>query len=106
MRRSEKITKNEEFRHVGKLEQTFGDGEMSFEQVEDRKARSEQVAGESNITWVDNKPRISISTDSMFNLHDEEVKQLLKEDKAAVKNKASKTKELSPEVSQLLSFIS
>jgi hypothetical protein len=35
----------------------------------------------------------------MFNLHDEEVKQLLKEDTAAVKNKSSTKKEVSPEVS-------
>ena len=35
------------------------------------------MANESNIPWLNSKGDISLSTDSMFNLHDEEVKQLL-----------------------------
>ena len=81
------------------------------------------MANESNIPWLNSKQDISLSTDSMFNLHDEEVKQLLKEESSAAKDgKSSKVtsfklskinsniienesrKEI-PEVEQLVTFI-
>jgi len=40
------------------------------------------MANESNIPWLHSKEDISLSTDSMFNLQDEEVKQLLKDEHA------------------------
>ena len=48
-----------------------------------------------------------MSTDSMFNLHDEEVKQLLKENHSSQKKnqKITNEGELSHEVSQLVTFI-
>jgi len=60
------------------MEHTFGDGEMSFEQVEE--AKHESLEEESGFQWLNSKASISLSTDSMFNLHDEEVKQLLIDD--------------------------
>ena len=41
------------------------------------------MANESNIPWLNSKQDISLSTDSMFNMHDEEVKQLLKEEQSS-----------------------
>ena len=71
------------------------------------------MANESNIPWLNSKGDISLSTDSMFNLHDEEVKQLL--DQSSDKkgkflqvptscNQSTVVEEI-PEVAQLIAFI-
>ena len=67
------------------------------------------MANESNIPWLNNsKADISLSTDSIFNLQDDEVKQLMKDEHQSITTQAKlTTKEAAiPEIGQLISFIS
>lgn len=82
------------------MEHTFGDHDLSLgfddskeipmdfkdlcvvnlgikKRVDESLVQMPSMANESNIPWLNSKGDISLSTDSMFNLHDEEVKQLL-----------------------------
>lgn len=82
------------------MEHTFGDAEMSKEPLNpsdvaklidepqniDLKASHKAAESASTIPWLHSKQdNISLSTDSMFNLHDEEVKQLLKDENGPIK---------------------
>ena len=71
-----------------KLEHTFGDdGSLSMRIINngsrnDDSRRSESKRVDSSIPW-NSKADISLSTDSIFNLQDDDMRQFLKEDKIA-----------------------
>ena len=91
---------------------TIGDAAVPGQGMAEFDAKMPSMSNESGIPWLTSKDDISLSTDSMFNLHDEEVKQLLREDhhKSAApemskaKNSPSK-QEPCVEVTQLVHFI-
>ena len=118
------------------MEHTFGDHELSLAQdnviesepdfkdieidtslgMKKQSAQEDQevlpqlssMANESNIPWLHSKGDISLSTDSMFNLHDEEVKQLLNQSIEKRKQTLPQTDPVPgeiPEVAQLIAFI-
>ena len=102
-----------------KLEHTFGDdGSLSMRIINngsrnDDSRRSESKRVDSSIPW-NSKADISLSTDSIFNLQDDDMRQFLKEDKIADSsrrivnngNSAKKPKQQSAEVAQMLKFMS
>ena len=96
---------------IVKLEHTFGDdGSLSMGMLNnaDDSRRSESKKVESSIPW-NSKADISLSTDSIFNLQDEEMRQFLKDDSNRKIIHGSNSKQLkhrSLEVNQMLNFIS
>ena len=91
-----------------KLEHTFGDdGSLSFQNSQSRNNINESRISESKqvnstIPWT-SKADISLSTDSIFNLQDEEMQKFLKQEN--LNSSAKKTKQQSIEVLQMLTFM-
>ena len=96
-----------DFRDI-EIDTSLGMKKQSVQEDQEVLPQLPSMANESNIPWLHSKGDISLSTDSMFNLHDEEVKQLLNQSIEKRKQKMPQTEPTQgeiPEVAQLIAFI-
>ena len=71
------VEEQPDFKDLEIDQHSLGIKKQSVQEDQEVLAQLPSMANEPNIPWLNSKGDISLSTDSMFNLHDEEVKQLL-----------------------------